>query len=628
LSFYDYFTLEKLDKKNEEECKTLIRFVNSKAQLPPYKEIVSCGLKNSPEILQEIGDKLKRIFEDSPKQMRKFNVTEQRVMSDIVTKGELFVAACTNNTRIPNVIMSLYANHGYYPEPWQLLICTTLTTMEELMIFIKRSFLASNNEYKNHLFCIANLELLNFELQYNLVNQIRLMQKLHDQEKDYLLALICCKKIGIQHYILEQFYPNVHETNGLDAETMREIYREFCQSVIRVSSDLPGQGKTEWIKKASSTKEKTSRSFLINDGMGFDKLVSQFKECKLQPKESLHINIVSTDHPEDVNMFLFELLTLGMVSTNIDIAYLPSLETSTYIFIEVASTVEQRLLNSLPMARYTLFNHLTWNIKNLRASQEINSPIQVACHYLNLLDCSKLDIKEVLFQTDEATKKPLSVERCQFLIDKYLFNNDVKIVSSFRFVEIFINVLADQLVRLSSNQLFALNNLDNLKLIVEETNITLILRILIDISKDFADISKTRATQLETITADDRNARFNTIVQWGNINNFVLFFNSQTQDTITLLYSDRTKVYDNVKLLLKSEHPNWKLDDYDTMSEHELLMKLERMARRSTQKLSLPAEYVLSSDNLIKMALILLRARSNIPVVICGEAGCGKVNII
>ncbi|PKY15764.1 hypothetical protein RhiirB3_428014 [Rhizophagus irregularis] len=622
LTLYDYFTSEKLDKKNEEECKTLIRFVNSKDQLPSRNEVVLCGSKDDPETLHKIGDELKRIFEDSPKQMRKFNVTGQRVMSDIVTKSKLFVAACTDSSRIPNVIMSLYANHGYYPEPWQLLICTSLTTMEELMIFIKRSFFASNNGYNNYLFCIANLELLDFELQYNLVNQIRAMQKLHDQEIDYLLALICYKKTGMHHYILDQFSRDVHETNGLSTETMREVYRKLCQSVIRVSSDLSGQGKTEWIKEASFAKKKILRSFLISDGMGFDKLVTRFKECKLQQTESMHINIVSTDHPEDVNMFLFELLTLGMVSTN-DIAYLPSLETPTYVFIEIASTIEQRLLNSLPMAGYILFNHLTWNIKNLSVSQEINSPIQIVCHYLSLLDCNKIDIKEVHFRTNEATKKPLSVERCQSLIDKYIFNNNIKVVSSFRFFEIFINVFTDQLVRLSSNQHFTLNNLGNLKLIVEEANIALILRILIGISKDFAARSiKTRATELESIAADGRN-----FVQWDDFNNFILFFNSQDQDTITLLYSDRTKAYDNAKLLLKSDHSNWKLDDYVTMSENEILMKLERMVRRSTQKLSLP-EYVLSSDNLIKMALILLRVRSNVPVVICGEAGCGKTSLI
>src|SRR6266508_6986050 len=119
-------------------------------------------------------------------------------------------------------------------------MCNSSTTMEELTIFVKRSFFASNNGYENHLFCIANLEILKFELQYNLVNQIRSMQESH--EKGYLLALICCRETGIHHYILDQFSLNVHETNGLNTETMRGIYRELCQNVIRVSSDLSGQG--------------------------------------------------------------------------------------------------------------------------------------------------------------------------------------------------------------------------------------------------------------------------------------------------------------------------------------------------------------------------------------------------
>ena len=56
-------------------------------------------------------------------------------MSDIVTKGKLFVAACTDKTRVPNIIMSLYANHGHCPEPWQLLICPIRNPYTEMIRF-------------------------------------------------------------------------------------------------------------------------------------------------------------------------------------------------------------------------------------------------------------------------------------------------------------------------------------------------------------------------------------------------------------------------------------------------------------------------------------------------------------
>ncbi|PKB93614.1 hypothetical protein RhiirA5_440806, partial [Rhizophagus irregularis] len=220
-------------------------------------------------------------------------------------------------------------------------------------------------------------------------------------------------------------------------------------------------------------------------------------------------------------------------------------------------------------------------------------------------------------------------ERCQNLIEKYFFNKGNKDTSSFRFVEIFINVLADQLVRFSSSQFFTV---DNLKLMVKETNIrNLILRTLIDVSKDFATISiRTKEAQLEStsaIDADDGNARLGKIVQWDDLNHLIVFFNSQIPDITSALYRDRNKVHKNIKTLLKSQvigkQTKWELDDYNSMSSKALLLKLEYLARRS----DLP-EYALSGDNLIKMVLILLRARANIPVIVCGEVGCGKTSLI
>src|SRR6266542_3558973 len=79
LAFYDYFTSEKLDKENEEECKTLIRFVNSKAQSLPRKQGVSRGSKDYLNPLCEIGDVLKRTFRDIPKQTRKLKTAGQLV---------------------------------------------------------------------------------------------------------------------------------------------------------------------------------------------------------------------------------------------------------------------------------------------------------------------------------------------------------------------------------------------------------------------------------------------------------------------------------------------------------------------------------------------------------------------
>jgi hypothetical protein len=596
LEFYDYFTSEKLDKKNEERCKALIKFVNNSAQLPSHKKLkrISRKSKDYFEILCEIGSRLENIFKDLPKQ---WEIIQQQVIpDDIIKDNGLFVTVYDDKLLVPNIIMSLYVNNGYYPEPWQLLLCTSSTTIEEIGIFIKRCFFATDNGYSNNLFCIANLESLDFDLQRNLVNCIK---ELEYRNENYQLVLLSHRELGKSQYILDQ-HLEILETNGLNTEMMREIYRELCPNVLCVSSDLSGQGKSEWIKEVSYSKQKISRSFLISDSMNFEYLVNKLKGYNLKDIESLHINILSTDYPEDVNLFLFELLTFKIVSYKDFIVSIPE----TFIYIEIASSVKQKLLNRLPILNFLSFKNLSWDIENFRISREITSPIQIVCHYLNLYDYGEIDKKEIQFNN----LNPLSEEICRNLIMRYFFKDDNNI-SSFRNIEIFVNVLADQLIRFSSCGYFTINNLKlkvtNVTNVREISNIrSIIIKSLIKISKDFATKFK--------VDDEDKSVNFDTISisQWDDVDHNIMFFNSRELNSFTILYQDKNEIPENIKLLLKSQTISGMMDN--TMFTNE---------RISTQK----SEYILSSENLIKMALILLRVNANVPVVICGEAGCGKV---
>ncbi|CAG8811279.1 9823_t:CDS:2, partial [Gigaspora margarita] len=46
-----------------------------------------------------------------------------------------------------------------------------------------------------------------------------------------------------------QFSEHTHAIQGLDANSMHNIYKELCPNVFAVSSDLSGQGKTKWIEE-------------------------------------------------------------------------------------------------------------------------------------------------------------------------------------------------------------------------------------------------------------------------------------------------------------------------------------------------------------------------------------------
>ncbi|CAG8533686.1 2023_t:CDS:2, partial [Diversispora eburnea] len=133
LTFLDYFTND--EPANGEICKTLIRFVNDKARLVPIKKgDFKISQQNYFEILCEIGAKIKNIFGDIPIQLRPLKTKGAVVPSDIVHRGRLFIATCNDKLLNPNIIMSIYTNQEYFPEPWQILICKSSTTLEELSI--------------------------------------------------------------------------------------------------------------------------------------------------------------------------------------------------------------------------------------------------------------------------------------------------------------------------------------------------------------------------------------------------------------------------------------------------------------------------------------------------------------
>ncbi|RHZ89175.1 hypothetical protein Glove_18g29 [Diversispora epigaea] len=626
LEFYDYFASKSSKSmENKKLCQTLVRFVNPKAKLPPKTKSHEITVKKDAhlQILNEIGIKLYNIFNKVSKSIRLLKAPGERVISDVVVRGKLFVASCTDKSRLPNVIMSLYSNHGSYPEAWQLLICTTSTTLEELSIFIKRCFLAPKHGYENHLFCMANLELLDYDLQYNLVNKIRLIK---EKESDYYLALICCPEVGMHHHILDQF-SDFRVTNGLNTAAMNSIYKELCPKVLCASSELSGQGKSEWIRNECFKRKRYPKSFVISDDANYVKLVKQLKEFSLRPFDCMHINIISSDYPGEVNMWLFQVLTLWVVSSNADIACIPN----THIFIEIASSFEQHLLRSVPIIECLQRTHLTWDIKNLLVTNEINSPMQIVCRYLSALELNELEENDVDFKE---SKEIISTEMCQQLLDKFFFeDNNPEDVSSYRFLEIFVSVFADQLMRLSSSTYF---KVQNIKLMMDEpSNIrTTLVKTLLEVSKDFATRSiQTKSAQLEATSVDSiENDALGTIVNWDDSNHLLVFFLSQIPDSICALYRDFKKVPINVKTLLKGQHVSeanrkWKLDNYHKMNTKVLLEKLENIARKTHHVIEYPP-YALSADNLLKMALILLRTRANIPVVICGEAGCGKTSLI
>ncbi|CAG8487332.1 35591_t:CDS:10 [Gigaspora margarita] len=632
LNFYDYFSCNKnIETKQsdiKEKCSILLRFVNDKLKfnLPTLdSDILEIQLQpqNYYAILCKIGTTLHGIFSQIPITQRKMTAIVNHETVNVVRQGHLFIAKCDNKFRVPNVIMSLCNSHNKcYPAAWQLLICKSSTTEEELLTFTKRCFFAAKNGYGEHLFIIANVEFLNFELQYQLVSSIR---SLCQKEKQFYLALICCLENSMHHHVLDQFPEYTHVIQGFDEVSMRNIYKELCPNVLVVSSDLSGLGKTKWIEEQSLTNGLTPRKFLISDGMTFGMLVQKLSEIKLQDTESLHLNIMLIDHYYDVNMFLFEFLTFKIVRDRTD--FLNTISPP-QIYIEIESTMNQNLLNSIPIIGHLENIHLTWNINNIIIPQNVNSPIQIVTRYLDAYDLDTINKTDIDLNDAE---KLISEGRCRQLLQEYFFDDITQDIRTYRFLEIFVNVLADQLKRMSSSEFF---RVATLKLMEADIKIReTLLETLIEVSMDFATRSvNSKKNQYENLSEENNeDISITTIKHWEDSNHLLVFFLSQSPDSICALYRDRNMVPKNVKNLLESQHfpvrSNFVLDNYDTMSCENILKKLECLARTTHEEREY-APYALSTDNLLKMALVLLRSRANVPVVICGEAGCGKTSLI
>ncbi|RIB21686.1 hypothetical protein C2G38_2175948 [Gigaspora rosea] len=632
LNFYDYFScnknIETTQSDIKEKCSILLRFVNDKLKfnLPTLEsDILEIHLqpKNYYAILCKIGTTLHGIFSQIPITQRKMTAIVNHETVNVVRQGHLFIAKCDNKFRVPNVIMSLCNSHNKcYPAAWQLLICKSSTTEEELLTFTKRCFFAAKNGYGEHLFIIANVEFLNFELQYQLVSSIR---SLCQQEKQFYLALICCLENSMHHHVLDQFPEYTHVIQGFDAVSMRNIYKELCPNVLVVSSDLSGLGKTKWIEEHSRTNGLIPRKFLISDGMTFGMLVQKLSEIKLKDNESLHLNIMLIDHHYDVNMFLFEFLTFKIVRDRTD--FLNTISPP-QIYIEIESTMNQNLLNSIPIIGHLENIHLTWNINNIIIPQNVNSPIQIVARYLDAYDLDTINKTDIDLNDAE---KLISEDRCKQLLQEYFFDDITQDIRTYRFLEIFVNVLADQLKRMSSSEFFRVTTL---KLMEAAINIReTLLETLIEVSMDFATRSvNSKKNQHENLSEENNeDISITAIKHWEDSNHLLVFFLSQSPDSICALYRDRNMVPKNVENLLASQHfpvrSNFVLDNYDNMSCEDILKKLECLARTTHEEREY-APYALSTDNLLKMALVLLRSRANVPVVICGEAGCGKTSLI
>ena len=136
-----------------------------------------------------------------------------------------------------------------------------------------------------------------------------------------------------------------------------------------------------------------------------------------------------------------------------------------------------------------------------------------------------------------------------------------------------------------------------------------------------------------SVSAEYMVRRMQGIMTWASSNHLLMVFHSQGSQTVSPMYRVKEDVPTHIRELFEKQLGQ-KIDDYKTMKQDGLQSILEKVVRSSRVPFNrndlkeLKSNYALTPDNLLKMVLIHLRIKSNIPVIIMGETGCGKTTLI
>ena len=625
----------------------LLRFIDPSIQ---FEDVVSFkslfkksrSTEDLESDLRSIGEVLDNIFK-SRKSVKKPK-SPKRQLQATVKLGKVFVAVLQpGSTQTVQVVMSLFENTiGSVPQPSQVLFCHPETSWEEVERLLHRTFEVKNQLNAGRLHCLANVDSLPNDMQFDLVATIKKLQA--STEASYLLSLVCCG--GQHHHIVDQFSDSAHHIGGMTETALTKRLITAFPKVYMVTSDLPGLGKTETVYEDAASKGRSVVTFPISGPLSRRKLVKRLSALHIMQHNCIHFEIGEVDDPLALDTFLFELVVVGMVSSGTQVYHIPT----EYIYIEIANTLKHWLRDSLPVTKCFQRKDLTWqDYENVVVSQEVTSSIQVVCHYLHAYETSVLENKELVF-TGTSKLKPLEPKRCRDLLSKY-FSSGGDL--TFNIIECFINVFSDQLLKFSASPFFKPRNL---RLMVGASHDVRnrMFKALLEVSREFAarSVVTCKAVQAEAITKEQAAEvlkkiqldsaktamqmveRVEGMIQWADNNHLLVIFNSLESHTVSALYRDLTLVPKSIKDLFKSQALKGKgtgLDDFAAMNQEQLQSRLDQIARTSPRKEGVNLNslaYALTPDNILKMALIIQRIRARIPVIIMGETGCGKTSLV
>ena len=551
------------------------------------------------------------------------------------------ILVVTSAASLIECVCTLYLHKtGELPTFSNCLYCHKNSSIEEINAFVRRYIQCPNKS----LFTVMRIEDLDGSCQERFV-QILTEENQSESPQRQVSAVLAILVADIDAPIAKQlktlgFFQE--KILSYDQATFDKYFQEKLKSKPRiVTSDEAGIGKGQWIYQ----KNQNRNYFPISGSINFGNILKRLAKLDMSSDSSLHIDIghiLEDDSKTEMDRILFSLIILGGISS---FEYLFTLPEKCEMYIEL-----HKSSSNIPFLKL-----LRANYENLKQLQPITPRFIPSSHIVfNVLALyDKGSLPKTDFSTTKFEENKVDAREAQNLLDKY-FLKDVQSHNFYK-IKIFLLLAADLLSQFTKSVFFFNSSLSFTKTNLEIKNA--VCQVIIEYSKeytvrsiDYAMSCQRRALQnkgnegdIEIIDSSEDTLGFE------SMKNFSLIFNDS--GCFMPIYKDETQVPKKIMDLIKSQRldiyqpptdgkkikPDFKkpfeLENYVQMDSNSWINKLCDFVGINNQKeieslYEACKSYVLTADNYYKMCLLYSKCRARIPVIIMGQAGCGKTSLV
>ena len=552
-------------------------------------------------------------------------------------------------------ILNIYQEiTGNYPINNTILICTKDTTFEKIYTFLFSFFLC---QYPV-LFMLINIEVFDLSFKYKIILLIQKLNKIYFNRKSSLIILGQKNSLGNNNeFNLQKKINEISDNKIIMLDKKEEKNIKYKYNNVKIfCSGKSGLGVSSYIKHQVLNENKSKYIYFPIGGIFTRKdIMERLKNINFSEDENcvIHIEIYQTNFYSLLREFLFKLLVLKFYDFSNDIFYLGE---KIKIIIELPFNFVN-YFSVLPFLKIfqiinieNIYPLRISNIKNDITKMKIKESniliVANTLNYYNIQYINKINI-------DLESENKLSEEKCQEILDELFKTNNLRENHYQR--EMLINFLSVQFKAFIECPYLNISEktAENFKKIVEarpkviealiNTGILLIsgpYDKLIEIQKnnfkeeDDNNINEIRKKDLE----NDMD-----VINYDSIKGCLFFFNEDNK-SFTIITNDKENEDYNLFMSLYDNNYNNKEEEitfvenkeiinYNNLSHDEYIKKLKTIFNVPKEKdineiAKKNGNYVFTRDNFIKMILIYLRIKSNIPVILMGETGCGKTSLI